>query len=229
MSATYETNSTKTLGVILLAGGNGTRMQSPIPKQYMDLQGKPVAQHSLDLFALTPNVIEIVIVAAPEYRQFFNTSACKMPITFALPGERRQDSVYNGLQAFSKNPSFICVHDTARPFITDTLVKRVIDAALQHGAATAAMPVKFTVKEATPEGQVVRTLERSTLWEIQTPQIIKTELLHEGFDYANQNYLSVTDDTSLVELLGAKVQLVEGSDRNMKLTTSEDFVIAQAW
>jgi 2-C-methyl-D-erythritol 4-phosphate cytidylyltransferase len=109
------------------------------------------------------------------------------------------------------------------------MVERIIDAASEHGAATVAMPLKFTVKEAKLEGQVVRTLERSALWEVQTPQIMQLDLLHKGFDYAYQHNLTVTDDTSLIELLGAKVQLVEGSDRNIKLTTPEDFAIAQTW
>ncbi len=217
------------LGVILLAGGTGTRMQTPIPKQYINLQGKPVFQHSLDIFASLSELIEIVIVAAPEYHSFFNLTSYKFPVTLALPGPRRQDSVYNGLQAITQKPSLICVHDSARPFITQTMVKRIIDAALEHGAATAAMPIKFTVKEANTEGQVVQTLERSNLWEVQTPQIMQWDLLQRGFDYAYQQGLTVTDDTSLVELLGEKVQLVEGSDRNIKLTTLEDFAIAQTW
>lgn len=211
-----------TIGVILAAGGIGTRMKTTTPKQFLLLKGKPIAQHSLELFDSMPEVAEIVIVCTPEHRQQFSAKTCRAKVTFAEPGARRQDSVYNGLQAMTLEHAFVCVHDAARPYITRTLVDRVIAEAKKHGAAVAAMPVKFTIKQADAQGMVVDTPDRSSLWEIQTPQIIRFALLKAGFDHAHQEGLTVTDDASLVEQLGVKVKLVEGCYSNIKITTPED-------
>ena len=135
--------------------------------------------------------------------------------------------MFNGLQQVDPRLSLVCIHDAARPFITAPLVRRALKAAETHGAATVGMPVKFTVKEALPDGLVKRTPERSTVWEIQTPQVIRKELLVKGFAYAKEKGLTVTDDVSLIELLGKPVQLVEGSHANLKITTPEDWLIAE--
>ncbi|MBA3602362.1 MAG: 2-C-methyl-D-erythritol 4-phosphate cytidylyltransferase [Parachlamydiaceae bacterium] len=203
-------------------------MGLPLPKQFLILNGKPIAQHSLDVFASMPEIIEIVVVCAPEYHHLFDLSSVQAKLSFALPGNRRQDSVFNGLQELSLNPTLVSVHDTARPLITATLVHRIADAAEKYGAATAALPVKFTVRESDDFGLVVRTPNRSSMWEIQTPQIVRLSLLREGFANAHVKGLNVTDDVSLVELMGLPVQLIEGCHRNLKITTPEDLVIAQA-
>ncbi|MGZ3632746.1 MAG: 2-C-methyl-D-erythritol 4-phosphate cytidylyltransferase [Parachlamydiaceae bacterium] len=223
--------NTEPISVILLAGGTGNRLPSPVPKQFLSLNGKPIIQYSLDVFATTPQVTEIVIVCAPEYRAHFSTSKLnpKIKLSFALPGLRRQDSVYNGLNALEIPPSLVCVHDTARPLITPSLVQDIANAAEIHGAATAAVPVKSTIKESNRLNQVTQTLDRSLLWEIQTPQIIRYPLLKQGFDYATKHNITVTDDASLAELIGAPVQLVTGAYQNIKITTPEDLLIAEAY
>lgn len=217
----------KTIGVILAAGGVGSRMKTSIPKQFLMLKGKPIILHSLEVFNSIPEIAEVVIVCAPEFRtQFFSDQEMfninKTTITFANPGSRRQDSVYNGLQSMTMEHEWICIHDAARPYITKPLVERVFIEAQKHGSATAAVPLKFTIKEANAQGMVVNTPDRSALWEIQTPQIIRSNLLKEGFEYANQHQLTVTDDVSLIELLGNEVKLAEGCYSNLKITTPED-------
>lgn len=212
------------LAVILLAGGNGSRMQMDVPKQFMCIGGRPLVDYSLKVLCQASNLVEIVVVCSPEYRHHVDVS--DHPITFALPGSRRQDSVYNGLKALKTQPEFVCIHDAARPFITLPLVDRVRVAATLHGAATAAMPVKFTVKESGDDGFVARTPDRARCWEIQTPQIIRYQLLCQGFDHAITHDLTVTDDVSLVELLGALVKLVEGCYHNIKITTQDDLAVA---
>jgi 2-C-methyl-D-erythritol 4-phosphate cytidylyltransferase len=207
---------------ILLAGGIGSRMQSAMPKQFLEIHQKPIACYSFDLFLQMPEIDEIVVVCSPDFRHFFNSDA--KPVIFALPGERRQDSVYNGLLASSHN--LICIHDAARPFIDRNLVSRILKAALDHGVATAAMPVKFTVKEGDANHFVKNTPDRTYMWEIQTPQVLGREILIQGFDYANKNKLTVTDDVSLAELVGKQVKLVEGSHTNLKITVPSDLVIA---
>jgi 2-C-methyl-D-erythritol 4-phosphate cytidylyltransferase len=215
------------IGIILLAGGTGTRMKSDIPKQFLPLNGKPIALHSFDLFLSMPEVAELVVVCAPKYRHLFSSTS--IPLTFASPGERRQDSVYNGLQALSESCTLVGVHDSARPCITLPLVRRALHAAKEHGAATVGMPIKFTVKECNEQQFVKHTPDRSRIWEIQTPQFIQTSLLKQGFQHVKSTYSTVTDDVSIVELLGLPVKLVEGSQSNLKITTLEDLAIAQSF
>jgi 2-C-methyl-D-erythritol 4-phosphate cytidylyltransferase len=211
--------------VILLCGGKGTRMQNATPKQFLEIKHKKIALYSFEVFDQLDEVCEIVVVADLEYRHYFNSKHKK--ITFAEPGIRRQDSVYNGFSAITTNPDLICVHDGARPFITCNLVKNVIQGARECGAATAGMPIKFTIKEHNGSQIVTNTPDRSLFWEIQTPQIIKTQLFKEGFDYILANQIEVTDDVSVVEHLKAPVKLVEGSYRNLKVTTPEDLILAE--
>lgn len=221
-----KTLSSNKISAILLAGGIGTRMNSQKPKQFLHLAEKPIARYSFDIFFAMSEIDEIIVVCLPEYRDLFEVPSNKR-LTFAWPGERRQDSVYNGLMKASQDSHFICIHDAARPFIDEALVRRALDAGLIHGAATVGMPVKFTVKQSDKHHFVHSTPDRAYIWEIQTPQVIRKDLLHEGFDYANQNQLTVTDDVSLVELLGKEVKLVEGSHINLKITVPTDLMIAQ--
>lgn len=210
------------ISVILLCGGQGVRMQTVTPKQFLSIQGKLIAHYSFDLFKSMPEVAEIVIVCEESFRHLFPKDLCTIPVSFAPPGARRQDSVYNGLQALQTKASFVCIHDSARPCINPSLVQRVIHAAIEHGAATAGMPLKFTLKEHDGQQFVKQTPDRSKYWEIQTPQIIRKEVLMNGFDYVQKNNLDVTDDVSLAELMGHPVKLVEGDYTNIKVTTPDD-------
>lgn len=209
---------------IIVAGGIGTRMQADIPKQFLSLGDKPVARYSFDLFLSMPEIDEIVVVCAPEYQKLF--SAATKPIHFALPGERRQDSVFNGLKATSPSQELVLTHDSARPFIDRALVLRALTAGNQWGAATVGMPVKFTVKVSNPQHFVENTPDRTHIWEIQTPQVLHRNILEEGFRMAHQKGLTVTDDVSLAELVGKEVKLVEGSHMNIKVTVPSDLAIA---
>jgi 2-C-methyl-D-erythritol 4-phosphate cytidylyltransferase len=201
-------------------------MLSATPKQVLTVGDKPLARHSFDLFLSIPEITEIVVVCDPAYREIFSTIAPNKSVIFAHPGARRQDSTYNGLVTVSKKYDFICVHDAARPFIDRALVQRTLNAVQQYGAVAVGMPIKFTIKECNAERFVLKTPDRSTIWEIQTPQIIRHEWLIEGFNYAFDHDLTVTDDVSLVELLGKKVKLVEGSHTNLKITTPSDLAFA---
>lgn len=213
------------VSVILLAGGIGTRMQAEMPKQFLVLHQKPIARHSFDLFLEMPEINEIIVVCDPQYRHHFQSNQDKR-IAFAMPGSRRQDSVYNGLQEVSNLDSLICIHDSARPLIDRQLVMRVLHAADEIGAATVGMPVKFTIKESDGNDFVSHTPDRSLLWEIQTPQVIQHSLLKKAFAYAIEKNITVTDDASLVELINAKVKLIPGTHSNLKITAPEDLSIA---
>jgi 2-C-methyl-D-erythritol 4-phosphate cytidylyltransferase len=212
---------------ILLAGGQGTRFQTTTPKQYLQLNGKPIVRYSFDLFLTEPSIEEVVVVCEPQYQCFFENSSLAPRITFALPGLRRQDSVWNGLQAITTNPDFVCVHDAARPLITADALKHSLEAAVQHGAAAIGMPLKFTLKEHDGKEFVKYTPDRSLFWEIQTPQVMRTSWLKKGFEHAQLHNITVTDDVSLLELLNYPVKLVQGSYSNLKITTPLDLILAE--
>ncbi len=211
------------LSVILVAGGRGSRMQKPIPKQFLPLKGKAVALHSLEVLQGCPEVSEVVVVCAPEYRSLF----ADYNVRFALPGVERQDSVFNGLAEVEAGAEWVMVHDSARPFISSQLIQSLLEAGKKSGAAALAMPVKNTLKEIDSDAQVRQTIDRSRIWEIQTPQLLRKKVLEEGFAYARMHQAHVTDDVSLAELIGHPVQLVLGSYQNIKITTAEDWAFAE--
>lgn len=208
---------------ILLAGGIGQRMQSNTPKQFLELDKKPIALYSFQLFLDMPEIDEIIVVCHNDFKDLFKSVHSKR-VWFALPGERRQDSVYNGLQATSHE--LICVHDAARPFIDRDLILKVLEAGEKYGAAAVGVPVIFTVKEIDGQNFVRNTPDRTSLWEIQTPQVLERGIIIEGFAYAKQHHLTVTDDVSLAELIGKRVKLVKGSHTNLKMTVPNDLAIA---
>lgn len=211
-----------TVSVILLAGGKGLRMGNAVPKQYLPLKGKMVAQYSLDLFSALPDVNEIIVVCDPTYIPLFPSS-----LQFAEPGNRRQDSVWNGLQKVLPRNEYICVHDAARPLADSAMFQRVLKAAQEKGAATVGMPLSFTIKEACEQQIVIQTPDRNRFWEIQTPQVLRKEILLKGLQLALEQGITVTDDVSAAELLSYPVKLVEGSYQNLKITTTKDLLLAE--
>lgn len=219
----------RSVSVVLLAGGKGKRMGATMPKQYLPLLGQPIALYSFYTFSHMLQVKEIIVVCDPSYNDIFQDAKgnCQPDLKFALPGKERQDSVYNGLQAVDSNSELVCVHDSARPLVLQEDVKKVLKDGLLNGAAVLGVPVKATIKEANTESFVVRTLDRKTLWEMQTPQIIKPELLRKGFELVNREGLEVTDDVSIVEHLKHPVYITEGSYTNIKVTTPDDLLLAE--
>lgn len=216
----------KAISVILLAGGKGSRMKSSIPKQYLMLREKPIVSYCYELLLTLPNLKEMIVVCENEY-QFFFDNPTHIPLKFALPGKRRQDSVYNGLQKVSYDTDLVCIHDGARPFLDKTFVLEAIHQASLHGASTLAVPLKNTIKEVDADGFVIKTLDRTKLFEIQTPQIIEYKLLKRAFLHNHENNIDVTDDTSLVEHLEKPVKLVLSSYQNIKITTPDDLKLAE--
>lgn len=221
-------SSSPFVSVILVAGGNGMRMGASVPKQYLPLNGKPVVLHSFSLFAELPGVREIIVVCDEQYRSLF--PLLRIPrLLFASPGIRRQDSVWNGFCKAAAESQLICIHDSARPLLSAEDCRAVLEEGLTYGAAVLATPVKYTIKSSTAEGFVRKTLDRRVLWDIQTPQVVIPKWLHAGFVKARAlDDLTVTDDVSLVELLGHPVKLVKGSDSNIKITTPTDLRSAES-
>ncbi|XP_020230753.1 2-C-methyl-D-erythritol 4-phosphate cytidylyltransferase, chloroplastic [Cajanus cajan] len=217
------------VSVVLLAGGQGKRMGATMPKQYLPLLGQPIALYSFYTFSHMLQVKEIVVVCDPSYKDIFEDAKGNLQpqLKFALPGKERQDSVYNGLQAVDPNSDLVCIHDSARPLVLSGDVKKVLKDGLLYGAAVLGVPVKATIKEANSESFVVKTLDRKTLWEMQTPQVIKPELLKKGFELVHREGLEVTDDVSIVEHLKHPVYVTEGSYTNIKVTTPDDMLLAE--
>jgi 2-C-methyl-D-erythritol 4-phosphate cytidylyltransferase len=219
------------VGVVLLAGGTGKRMGASIPKQYLELKGQPIATYSLETFAHMPEVCEVVIVCDPSWRYIFEERFSNLPkgveIKWALPGAERQDSVYNGLQETSPDCQIVAVHDSARPLITASDAYKCMLDGLVVGAAVLGVPVKPTIKEVDPDMMVIKTLQRAKLWEVQTPQCIRPDLLREGFRLVKEKGLEVTDDVSIIEAMGLPVKITSGSYTNIKLTTPEDMSVAE--
>ncbi|HTY45991.1 MAG TPA: 2-C-methyl-D-erythritol 4-phosphate cytidylyltransferase [Patescibacteria group bacterium] len=214
---------------IVVAAGKGVRFKSRIPKPLVTLGRRPVIAYCLRTLSAHPYVKDIIIVVNAGNKKSIadalRTHRLGKKVTrLVLGGPRRQDSVRSGLRALPAQADTVLIHDAARPFIDAGLVSAVIQRARRCGAAVAAVPVKATIKRARG-GKVGETLDRSSLWEIQTPQVFKKDLILEA--YRRFSARLVTDDAALVERLGSGVELVMGSYRNIKLTTPEDLSFAK--
>jgi 2-C-methyl-D-erythritol 4-phosphate cytidylyltransferase len=173
-------------------------------------------------------VKNIVIVLDESYRDEFNYLLKEDPrISWADPGAERQDSVFNGLNKIPDSCSVVAIHDAARPLVTHEEVKAVLADGLKHGAAVLGVPMKATVKESVDGEFVLRTVPRSNLWEIHTPQVSSKKLFLEGFAKVQKEKLEVTDDVSVIEALGKPVKLTLGQYTNIKLTTPDDLQVAE--
>lgn len=217
---------------IVVAAGSGSRMNACINKQYLLLSGKPILAHTLEVFEGSFFVSEIIVVINREEHEQFEDCILK-PYKFAKikavvdGGATRQESVFNGLAKVSDGIEIVAVHDGARPFVTLDIIKDSIDIAAISGAACVGVPAKDTIKQVNQSGIVEKTLERATLWSIQTPQVFSKIILKKAHRKAIADGFIGTDDCSLVERLGQPVQMVMGSYSNIKITTPEDLAFAE--
>lgn len=221
------------------AGGTGSRMSSrtgeQLPKQFLLLNGIPVLVRSCLAFLQTEAVHALAIAAPADYYQQTQTILRQYlshdqwaKIRIVHGGATRQESVAAGLRALPDSVELVLVHDAARPLVDQETIRRCMFAAMQHGAAIAAVPVHDTLKLSDSENRVLRTVERKGLWRAQTPQAAQRDLLDTAFAEALQKNISFTDEAALLEAMGIPVHLVEGSARNLKITLPEDLRIASA-
>ena len=219
------------VSVIIPAAGQGTRMGSTIPKQFLSLRGKPILHHTLRAFEASGQVDSVTLVV-PE--NDFEDAKSKWKKDYGIVknivagGKERQDSVYNGFKAIDADTDVVLVHDGVRPFVTADMIQRAIEAALSYGAAITAIPVSDTIKQLDREGFVTRTVDRSGLWRIQTPQAFQYAVLNEAFQKAVKDSYYGTDEGSLLEYVGKKVKIIEGSEMNIKITRKEDLILGEA-
>ncbi len=217
-------------GAVIAAGGMAQRMQG-VNKQILKIDGVPVLVRSIRALAAIPEIRELVVVARPElfeqlegWKQEYHLPDFRL----TAGGDTRQQSVLNGVGCLSEQVEYIVIHDGARPFADRQLIDRCLQSAVEHQAATAAVPVKDTIKQAADDGSIAATPDRSRLYLTQTPQIFHAQLYRCAAEQAQAEGLDFTDDCQLMEHLGHRVWLAQGDYRNIKITTPEDIVIAQA-
>jgi len=219
-------------GVIIPAAGFGSRMGTAIPKQFLKLGGEPILIRTLRVFLHHPAMHSVVVALSAEHletgkKQIFSSFATDLQrrLIVTCGGDTRQQSVSNGLKALPSSIEGVLVHDGARPMLTAEVIDRCITGIKQHGAVIAAVPVKDTLKEV-DKTRVVRTVDRSRLWQAQTPQAIRRQLLEQAYSHAENTHFTGTDEASLLEHAGIAVAVVEGSEQNIKITRPEDLALA---
>lgn len=217
--------------LILLSAGSGTRMGLNRNKVFFELSGKSVLRRSLEAFR--DMVQEIILVHRPADKALIlrevEKAGVTIPVHLVHGGETRQDSVRNGFRHLTwQADDIILIHDSARCLISADLVRRILEKAGQTGAAIPGIPVTNTIKKASPD-QIISTVDRSTLYEAQTPQAIRADWLDRALVRAEADHFQGTDDASLLEHCGLPVSLVEGEKRNIKLTSREDIPMAEAF
>ena len=211
---------------ILVAAGKGARMGTDVDKLFLEVAGRPVVAHAWQRFNDAPCINEIVLVIRDGMQTAFMELATRFhlqkPFHLAVGGAERQDSVWNGLAALPVTAEIVAIHDAARPCTSGELIAATVQAADEHGAAVAAQPVTDTLKESADGQLIKRTLDRSKLWAVQTPQAFRVEVIRRALAEARRRRLVFTDDTAACELIGQPVRLVSSIAPNPKVTVPGD-------
>ena len=214
------------VSALIVAAGKGTRMGANIDKLFLEVAGRPVVAHTWAQFDRIALIEEIVLVVRDGMAQTFQGLAkhygFKKPFKIVIGGKERQDSVSNGLSALNEASEIVAIQDAARPCTSQQLIQATLEAARQVGAAVAAQPVIDTIKESSDGTMISRTVDRSKLWAVQTPQTFRVEVIRRAMLEVRRRALSVTDDTAACELIGQPVQLITGTEPNPKVTRPED-------
>ena len=220
---------------IVLAAGQGKRMNSSVQKQFLLLDGKPLIFYGLDAFEKSP-VAQIVLVTGADEISYCRTEIVEKygfsKVThIAAGGKERYHSVYEGLKA-AEGADYVLIHDGARPLLTKEIIDRALKGAEEYGACVAAMPVKDTIKMTDADCFVAATPDRSRLWQVQTPQAFFYPWIRQAYDklFSREEYQQgITDDARVLETMSShRVKLIEGSYSNIKVTTPEDMAVAEA-
>ena len=229
--------SKKRSAAIVLAAGKGSRMETAVQKQYLEIDGKPVLYYSLETFEHSDVIDEVILVVGEGQKDY-----CKQEIVekygfqkvsrIIYGGKERYESVYLGLKSMEmSNADYVFIHDGARPFVDEEMIVRTFEAVEMCRACVVGMPSKDTIKRVDAQNVVVETPERAYLWQVQTPQVFEYPLIKEAYyELMEKEEIQVTDDAMVLESIkGIPVTLVEGSYENIKITTPEDLYVAEAF
>ena len=216
---------------ILVAAGKGTRMGAGVDKLFLEVAGCPVVAHTWRRFEDSSCIDDIILVVRRERRKLFEDLAAKYhfqkPFRIVSGGAERQDSVWNGLEALSASVEVVAIHDAARPCVSGDLIAATVKHAEETGAAVAAQPVTDTIKESADGRFIRRTLDRSQLWSVQTPQTFRVEVIRRAISAARKEKLNFTDDTAACELIGQPVRIVSSVAPNPKVTVPGDLPLVE--
>lgn len=217
---------------VVVAAGKSERMGEGIDKAFLNLGSKPVLAYSLLAFEQCPDIEGVIVVARKDRleaaRGVIRIFGCSKVRAVVAGGANRQDSVAAGLAELPEEASLVAVHDGARPCVTPDLIAETLKSAKRHGSGVAATKVTDTLKEVLRGSVVTRTVDRAKLWAVQTPQTFQAKLLRQAYAAVKARKARVTDEASAVELLGQPVHLVPASPTNLKITTTDDLVVAEA-
>jgi 2-C-methyl-D-erythritol 4-phosphate cytidylyltransferase len=223
--------SARDVGVVIVAGGSGSRVGGDELKQFRWVAGKPMLLHSVQTFMARPDVGMVVVVLPQRYAGdpppwLFQCDVDRLLVS--IGGRTRSESVANGLDDLPDEAEIVLVHDAARPLVDSATIERVVETVRGGSCAIAALPVVDTLKEVTDDGRVERTVSRERLWRAQTPQGFPRRVIVDAHRRARSERISATDDAALCERLGIPVMVVRGTERAMKVTEEGDFARADA-
>ncbi|MGB7291877.1 MAG: 2-C-methyl-D-erythritol 4-phosphate cytidylyltransferase [Thermodesulfobacteriota bacterium] len=216
---------------VILASGSGSRINRDIPKQFLELSGSPLIIHTLKPFEKNSNIDEVIVVTLSEYIdktwEFVNRCRLTKVKKIIRGGKTRQESSKNGIDACGDDTTFVLIHDSVRPFITNNLLNRLLKALNQHHAVIPVIPSTDTIIETDRKGFISNVPNRSKLWRVQTPQAFSYELIKKAHAKALEDGIkNSTDDSSLILRIGQPVYTIKGDEKNIKITYPTDFEIA---
>ncbi len=217
---------------LIAAAGRGQRVGYDVEKQFLQLRGKPLLAYTLAGFEATPTIDRIVLIvpAGREtfcYHEIVTPGGMRKVTHIVAGGETRQRSVMAGFSCLDQDVDIVVIHDGARPFVTPSLIRTAVDAALADGSAVAAIPESDTLKRVSGVGTIIETVDRRNLWRAQTPQAFRRTILQQAFAYAAEHNLDTTDEASLIEWLSWPVRIFPGSVWNFKITSPDDLLLAE--
>ena len=217
--------------VIIVAAGSGKRMKAGINKQFLLIDGKEILAHTIDKFYNCDEIGEIIVCVKENEEEMLKEKIISKygykDIKIAYGGKERQDTIKNGLEKLDEDSEIVLIHDGARPFIEDEIIKNAISETKEHGATVVGVPVKDTIK-IVKDGKITDTPDRSIVWAAQTPQSFKREIVEVSYKNAYEKGIYGTDDAMLAEYAGYEVHMVKGSYDNIKITSPEDMGFAES-
>ena len=221
-----------TVALIIPAAGSGSRLNKPVPKPFVEVEGTTILEHTIDCFLPLEGLRQVIVATSSEYLEKAETILDNLDVNSVVKtgcvigGRERQHSIQNALDQVGES-DLVAVHDAVRPFVRLEVIKNCCQAAATHGASVAGVPAKDTIKKVDEKQFILETPERKYLWQAQTPQVFRRKLLVRAYEDAQKDNFIGTDDASLVERLGVPIRMVESDRMNFKITYPLDLRLAR--